>query len=243
MIQQTFLSSRSSKTRDISLNKFSASELLRLASSICNLSSGNILMIGGGMVLPEVIGYKRLRQRSDDLDFVVNNQGLQKLSKIYEIKPASLIIPNIGEGSYYSVKDGITIALFHDGVKGYDISKEVFAEGLEVKTSQGVVNTIPHELNIALKIRRGASKTHIYSKDALDFASTIVGLSLNGPGFDYENWARYMSQGVCTSCNLTRGNCIESLEEGVKNLEKKYRATVSNAASHCKEYTKEICMK
>ena len=55
--------------------------LLRAAAHYPALSPGNIAAIGGTLTLSQISNYKRLRLRSRDVDFIVNDRGLEAIFK------------------------------------------------------------------------------------------------------------------------------------------------------------------
>lgn len=218
-------------------NKFSEERLLKTASDVCALSVGDILVIGGGTVLQEIAGYKRLRNTSRDLDFITNENGLAELLNTYEF--------GVERGTIYTYADDVLIAFFHNHIRGYHIPDHIFENHIISKTSQGDVYMIQPELNIALKIRRGASKEenpHVYGKDGLDFATIVTGMYLRGDGFDTSVWRGYMESGVCNSCNLNEyTECMDVLEKGKVNLKKRYREPFDNVVSECRDAAQHFC--
>jgi len=228
------------------MNRFTEEEILSVASTVCSISPGNILLIGGGIILPQIIGYKRLRPRSDDLDFIANDKGISRALDQYDLQlePASRH-PEMHGVSQYTYLDGILVAISHNRIRGYEIPPMVHEEAMVRQTSQGTIHTITFELNTALKIRRGVSKTdrpHVYAKDGCDFASMVVSGYLSGEEFDIEKWFGYMDSGVCDSCNLTGSTkCMDQLAVGERNLESRYRDLFRNTLNECRNRVSEYC--
>src|SRR3989338_4471857 len=95
------------------INRFSEEQLLHVASAITSASPGNILLLGGGAALSEIAGYQRLRGRSDDLDFVANDQGLEALARQHDMRPWHV------EGTGYATfMDDVFVGVFHPTVRG-----------------------------------------------------------------------------------------------------------------------------
>ena len=221
------------------LNKFSEAHILKIASDICNISPSNILLIGGGMVLPEITGFKRLRARSNDLDFIVNGRGFSDALNSEMFQERNFV--ENGRIVYTSV-NGMTVALFVNGVRGYDIPREIYEFPIVKKTSLGIIYHIPWELNTALKIRRGLTKGHIYAKDAQDLASMVMGGEVNGNSFNVTALKGYMQNGVCDSCGLgSYLKCLEQLRQGTDNLRERERPAVLSVIDVCGSEFGEVC--
>lgn len=190
-------------------------ELLQIASYYCGLLPGSIVAIGGTLTLPEVSGYRRMRLRSNDVDFIVTDAGLECL-----LTEGDVVDLGFGNDVYGVVADDVIAAFFHKHIKGLRIPSGAFSEAVCHETSQGPIYTISGELNTALKLRRGISaKGRIYGKDALDTASTFTGMGLRGEEFDYASFADYMTSGTCVTCTLDSPfGCIRGLESGANHL-------------------------
>ena len=176
-------------------------KLLEVASYYSSISPGNIVAIGGTLTLPEISGYKRLRLRSGDVDFVVNDEGLEALLKEEPaIETFSLPEPHGVVASGYEVERmGVLAAFFHNEIRGFKIPEEAFSEATLKEASAGPVYVVPNELNLALKIRRGLEKIgEVYGKDGLDAGSTIMGMERSGKQFDSESFVKYLVEYVCS---------------------------------------------
>ena len=175
-------------------------ELLEVASYYSTLSERDILVIGGTLALPELSGYKRLRLRSRDVDFVVNDRGLETILADGPIKRQTdfpEIIqedpPEGEEGSYIAERNGLYATFYHNDVKGSRIPEKEFSEAILKKTSEGQVYVISNELNLTFKMLRGIQKKgYILGKDAQDAVSMIVGSHLSGPEFNAEKFRDYL---------------------------------------------------
>lgn len=223
------------------MNNFTEDELLDASSRICNSSPGNVLLIGGGTVLPGIIHFQRLRGRSDDLDFITNDEGFEALSSEYILNPAK----NMGindEECYYMYADRILVSFFYNHIRGLNIPEEAYQDCLVSHTTHGDIYTIRPELNIAFKLRRGMSKGHIYTKDGFDYASIISGLNADGMEFDSEALAEYLHAYGCESCIFSsKASCIHELEKGSSNLGKQYRDYFSNVSAKCVDAVSKYC--
>ena len=225
------------------MNRFSEEHLLRVASLICLASKGNILLIGGGAALPEIAGYKKLRPRSEDLDLIANGMGMRRLLQRYDFVPEHAFgLPRVDGGSQITYVNDVLVAVFQDNVRGYDLPREAFSDADIRRTSGGLVYAASPELNVALKTRRGLSRGHIYTKDALDFATMATGADLKGHKFDAEKWAQYMMGSVCDICELY-GNvtCVENLSVGSKNLKRTYRPIFEKTCEDCRDAIYDFC--
>ncbi len=210
-------------------------KLLNLAEKVCGFSPKNILLIGGGMISPSIVGFKKFRPHSNDLDFVVNDKGFDALFNSVNLK----VKESKDWKCFYSYDDDVLLAFFHSDIRGYEIPGQVYENPFIAPGRE--IFSVPPEMNIALKVRRGATRNHIYGKDAQDFASTILGLSGNG-GFDYGLWKECMVHGVCSSCRLPRGEfCIDALEKGFKHVRKRYMADFLESVKHCRDLAEDFC--
>jgi len=224
--------------------KLDENQLLKIAHFMCKLSPKNILLIGGGNVMTQTAGYKRMRDLSDDLDFITNDEGIAEVRRFFDLKKHYHNgTRSDGEVSYVN---GIVVMFFYEHIKGWKIPESAFESYVVNCTSAGQIYSVPPELNIALKIRRGSSKSpdpHIYGKDALDFATIHAGMTLGGKKFNAGDFARNMSCGVCQSCNLlSKTDCLRQLSVSSYQLQGKlreeYESTIRNCSSelerHCR---------
>jgi len=221
------------------LNRFSEEQVAKVASHVCSASPGNILLIGGGAVLPQITGSKRLRSRSDDLDFIADDRGLEVAYPIFGMRPAK----DIGmEGFHFAYVNEILVAVFNSEIKGYRIPDEAYSGALAKKTEHGTIYLAQPELNIALKIRRGSSKGKMYGKDGLDFAAICAGLESERTELDLDLLAFYMQGGVCQSCLLAEETeCMKLMYLQVQKAGKTYNAECRRGAERCGKKLSETC--
>ncbi len=221
-------------------------ELLKIAGFVCRYSPGNILLIGGGCVLSETAGYRRLRCTSDDLDFIVNDEGLSSVRNSLNIHKSE-INGEKHDGCSTTHINEVLIGLFHGHIRGWRIPDELFCNPKSVHTSGGEVYVIPAELNVALKIRRGASKTdnpHVYGKDALDTASMYLGMINRMEKFDSDYLISNLLNGVCSDCNLSGHNaCMHSLRRSESQVFDSDRLEYSRFMDECSSCVGKICRK
>ena len=97
-------------------------------------------------------------------------------------------------------------------------------ESIVKETTEGPVRIIRNELNLALKIRRGAQKIgELYAKDGLDAASTILGMRLSGQEFDSEVFGFYLVEEVCREYGLDQLlGYVSAFKGGANNLPKRH---------------------
>ncbi|HVY01323.1 MAG TPA: hypothetical protein VHA12_00985 [Candidatus Nanoarchaeia archaeon] len=218
-------------------------DLLRVASFVCRHSPGNILLIGGGCVLSETAGFRRLRGLSDDLDFIVNDEGLDAVKIPLNLGDA-FKNGQLASGGNVNYVNDILVGFFYREIKGWKIPEKVFAKPRVQNTSFGEVYMIPAELNLALKVRRGASredKPHIYGKDSVDSASIITGMRRRGESFDVNLFLQYLTHGVCVDCKLSGYlECINHLKVGGNQLfgmdREKYKDFIDSCRVGLSEY-------
>src|SRR3989338_4857724 len=169
-------------------------DLLKIANFVCNYAPGQILLIGGGCVLHETAGSLRMRNTSDDLDFIASTEGIaaieQPLCLNHTYRDGTMTA-----GARVAYVDDILLGFFHKEIRGWEIPSDIFKHPRVQRTSAGDIYMIPAELNVALKIRRGVSQSenpHVYGKDALDFASIHSGLYVNSKVFNSEVFIEHM---------------------------------------------------
>lgn len=210
-----------------------------MASTITSASPGNILLLGGGAALSEIAGYQRLRGRSDDLDFIANDQGLEALARQHDMKPWHV------EGTGYAtfVSD-VFVCVFHPTVHGLVVDASVYLAAIVRQTGQGPVHTVPVETNLAMKIRRGASRDqpHIYGKDGIDAATMVTGLRVLNTPFDHASFGAAM-QRTCESCRLGEPlACLDAIERyGSQQLPRKERPYFEGVVAICKRELEQQC--
>ncbi|MBI2663038.1 hypothetical protein HYX15_00725 [Candidatus Woesearchaeota archaeon] len=221
----------------ITENRFTEEHLLGVASKLCIVSPRNILLIGGTLVLPSVSGYKRLRLRSEDIDCISNDEGLNHLQeKGFNLR----YLDNLG--CYQTKVSGVLIAFFHNHIREYPLTSEIFQRAEEKRTFYGSIYAVPPELNIALKIRRGIKKGKIYGKDGLDLASTSAGMRNSGRDFSPEELRYYLSNGICAECELGEHlKCMNELEKAVHNVPSEDKEFFRGKISECKGSLSSLC--
>lgn len=223
--------------------KVEEGHILRIAHFVCSLSPENILLIGGGNVLTETAGYRRMRDVSDDVDFIANKEGMNAARTVFDLKNKYRNgAPSDGDVTY--VND-IVVMFFHNTLKGWLIPESVFRNYRIHATSVGLLYSIPPELNIALKIRRGSSlqrEPHIYGKDALDFATIHAGMSLGNSTFDTEQFAKNMSCGVCQSCRLSsKLACLKQIGKSHNQLPELLQSAYISTIRQCHSELERHC--
>jgi hypothetical protein len=223
-------------------NNFSEEHILGVASKLCAISPGNILLIGGALALPEVAGYKRLRNRSDDIDCVVSDAGLEQITEMLNLRRECELKPTQGEGCYFTYIRGMMVAFFQGDLRGYVLTPDIFDKSLRRSTTRGDVHIVRPELNIALKIRRGISKGKIYGKDGKDFATIVLGMEKKGEHFSAVMLKNYLSRGVCHECNLGASlSCLRTFEKYSEAVPKSERPTFARIAGECTQSLGDQC--
>jgi len=219
-------------------NIFSAVKLVKTAVDFCGLSKGNILLMGGALSLPEISGFRSVRERSSDLDFIVNSDGLSQIESVCNLKRYDEASKS---GAYMGNHDGVDLAFFLNDVKGFDVSG-VFSRAVHKRTEFWDVFTVPYELNAALKVRRGSLKKRMYGKDGLDFAVSVHSKKLSFEDFSARVFASYLKS-VCESCELGyRFACLYEFEKQVQNgLRLDERSLVFDKVSECRSALENQC--
>src|SRR3989338_3442937 len=220
-------------------------DLLKIANFVCNYAPGQILLIGGGCVLHETAGYPRMRNTSDDLDFSASTEGIAAIEQPLCLN-RTYRDGTMTAGARVAYVDDILLGFFHKEIRGWEIPSNIFKHPRVQRASAGDIYMIPAELNVALKIRRGASRLenpHIYGKDALDFASIHSGIYASGGVFDSEIFAAHMSHGVCRSCNLLSNRaCIQCVKKAEAQLPASARKAYAQTLEKCASLLEHCCI-
>lgn len=228
------------KKRSTTKNIFSSVKLVQTAVEFCNISKGNVLLMGGALSLPEISGFRSVRERSSDLDFIVNSDGLASVESVCNLKRYDEFSKS---GAYMGNRDGIDLAFFHNEVKGFDV-RDVFERAVQRKTSAGEVFTVPYELNIALKVRRGSSsaKKRMYGKDGLDFAVAVHSKKVSFGDFSAQVFASYLKS-ICAECELGyRFACLAEFSKQAQNgVRLEERSLVFDKVSQCRNSLEGQC--
>jgi len=195
--------------------------ILKTMVYICNLAPGKILVCGGAILHPTLLGLPRVRPYSDDIDFFIpKSSTLEKIRKKC----------SLGEmmGTPYSLINGVYAFLFVNRIKDLSL-KETEFNPIVFSTNEGLVYTLPLELIAALKLRRGIVRassgfstrrgTIFYGKDIIDSSGLV---NLGNP----ESFADYMNRYTYNSCGLNEPYiCARdfSSHPAVSNLHPSYR--------------------
>ncbi|MCX8178436.1 MAG: hypothetical protein N3D75_01245 [Candidatus Aenigmarchaeota archaeon] len=170
--------------------------ILRVIAFVCKFAPGEIMLLGGSMIHPEILGVRRARPPSLDIDFYTKKEGLERIHHLTEKHPKY--------GLPYTTIEGLTVGFYVGNIKGLEID----VKPVSVSTKFGIIYIIPPDLNAALKVRRGIQKKgEIYGKDIYDILAI---LSQEGSQFP-----EYMNRYVCPECNLrSKYGCIHEILNG-----------------------------
>ena len=215
---------------------------LKVASYYCALSPGNVLGLGGMLAIPEISGYARLRKGSEDLDFIVNDKGMESVSGHESLRKEKDFIPGSEAEWYVTEKDGVTVTILHNEIRGYRMPEKAFAEAVRRETAGRVLYTIPDELNAALKICRSTyQNSKIHGKDAFDITSTILGMQSSGREFNPEAFTDYLIE--ATISHAVPEDLLERLDQigkfAATNVRKKDRQSLLDTLEVSAEYVRE----
>jgi len=172
--------------------------VLKTMVEVCNLYPGKILVFGGSIVHPQILGLPRARKYSKDTDFFVPDESVLRLiGKKYKLDEM--------EGTSYSIINGLYAFFFVGRIKDLELQESQYSPQV-FNTSKGTVYTLPLELIAALKFRRGITRaaqglptrkgTVIYGKDVYD-VSALLSVS-----HDPRSFGNYMMMYTCPSCEL-----------------------------------------
>jgi hypothetical protein len=181
-------------------NSFTEEQLVRTSSEICMYNDGHIVLIGGQITLPSISGGKKYRSRSSELDFVVDDEGIESIEDMSFLKELDC---------FAFFREGIPCAAFYDNIKGLS-TEFVLDDIVKKETEYGTINHVSPERAVVMKFRRGAMKGHFYGKDALDYYSLAVAAGKNSPEINNDAIAAGVREHACPSCKIGKKyGCID----------------------------------
>ena len=188
------------------LERLEDKSVLELASQYGALSPGNILAIGQILAIPEISGYKRLVNGRDDMEFIVNDSGLEAILGRSEGLIEKHSLPESNAAWYSIQKNGRLAVFWHDiitfqrgePVSGYRIPEKVFYQSVRRETTGGVIYVAPVEFDTALKIRKNRYENFykMNPENALNASSAIIGMEMSGRDFDHRDFVDYLAEGI-----------------------------------------------
>ncbi len=154
----------------------SNNDLLEVSTGLYRNSGNDTIVIGGHVVLPELLGLRNMRRPSGDIDSVASEQGIRLLFNTTDL------YGNVHYGSkeceLFLELNGIPIGVSLDRIHDWVVTDDFRESSIEIETEQGEVRVASPEYQVMLKLRRGYHCIEIdrpfYGKDRIDIASMFL---------------------------------------------------------------------
>jgi len=157
--------------------------LLRASTELYRLSGEDTIVVGGHAVLPDFLGYRKMRKRSGDIDSVAREQGVRTLVSSggswedlhYGIREEELFL------SMSSVPVGVSLDKIHD----WDVPRDFRGSSIVFEVpGMGQLRVASPEYQIMLKLRRGRHcmdcNRPFYGKDRVDITNMLLASLYHG---------------------------------------------------------------
>jgi hypothetical protein len=138
---------------------------------INKLLKNNLIHIGGLSACSQILGFRPMRRVSNDLDFIINEEGIKLLDDYFHEKLFQTLDYYDLFLEYNNIPVGFDIEETHD----WKIPGDFFDSIVKLNLEGNIINSISPEYLISLKARRGILKNRFYGKDAIDTINVILG--------------------------------------------------------------------
>lgn len=182
-------------------------EILSASQRLTEKMKGNLILIGGQTVHPQILGYKGLRSPSDDLDGITNVLGIEALAKI---KHPLNFIPDYN--CLFTDFQNFPVFLVTEKVHDWHITYDFLNSIIPIS---GVRACAP-EYTIMMKTRRAQEKGRFFGKDILDIAALMLAPSFREElrHLDYEK----IKELVTSNTNISLACLIENVQKAYTQL-------------------------
>lgn len=150
--------------------KFDEDYLIQAMSEIDKALEGNVIVMGGFCACSKILGFRKIRRTSNDLDCVTNEEGIKLLHESFKDK----IFQTTNYGDVFLEYNHIPVGFDVDETHGWTIPPEFASDSRRFNFNFGGLTSISPEFLIALKARRSILKKRFYGKDAIDTANMIL---------------------------------------------------------------------
>ncbi len=155
--------------------RFNAEELVQKAAVLDTILNHELIVIGGIVVSPQLLGYRQMRRPSNDLDTVTTENGIRILHREFGQNGRNdSFFRTVNYGDifldYGKVPCSFDVAVTHSWTIPFDFYQRIKT----ISIGEGQVNVIAPEYLITLKIRRCIRAERIYGKDILDIANVLL---------------------------------------------------------------------
>ena len=150
--------------------KFDEEILVNSMTELNKILEGNVITMGGFSACYKLLGFRKMRRVSNDLDCVINEEGLKLLydhfgDEIFQTK-------NYGDIflEYNNIPVGFDLGETH----GWIIPPSFFKDLKRFNFNGKKLTSISPEFLITLKARRSILKDKFFGKDAIDTANILL---------------------------------------------------------------------
>ena len=149
---------------------FEEDYLVNSMAEINNFLKGNVIVMGGFCACSKILGFRKMRRASNDLDCITNEEGFHLLNKHFN----GQIFQTSSFGDLFLEYHKIPVGFDIDETHDWKIPQQFLDDVRTFNFPSGEITSISPEFLIALKARRSIMKKRFYGKDALDTANMVL---------------------------------------------------------------------
>ena len=194
---------------------------------ISNTLDGDVVVIGGFCVHPKLLGFRKMRKLSNDLDCITDEKGIKTLYENFKGR----LFQTTNYGDVFMEYNTLPFSFDTEETHGWKIPHDFYLDSVEFNIKNTPLNTISPEYLITLKSRRAMEKGRVFGKDKLDTANVILAPYFNkdteNKKLDYVNLEK--------TASLIRQHSFNNLEQA-----KNYIESLGQAKDHLKKSEREI---
>jgi hypothetical protein len=160
-------------------NRPSSDHILRSMAEMDEIMGKHVIAFGGFCVHPSILGFRKMRKSSNDLDCITDEEGVTMLNERFHGNPMFFRTENYGDLflEYNGVPFSFDVGETHD----WKIPQDFFERSTRFFVNYGGINSVSPEYLLALKIRRSVKTGKVFGKDKLDFANVVL-----APNYRYD---------------------------------------------------------
>ncbi|MDP3986826.1 MAG: hypothetical protein Q8P81_01220 [Nanoarchaeota archaeon] len=151
-------------------NRPSEETLVKYMAEIDALLKSNVVVMGGFCANPSVLGFRKMRRTSNDLDCVTDGDGIQSLKETFDGR----LFRTENHGDVFLDYNGVPVGFDVRETHSWEVPQSLAYSSRRIESAFGGFNVISPEFLIALKARRSILKGRYFGKDALDTANLLL---------------------------------------------------------------------
>ncbi len=149
---------------------FDEDYLIRAMTELDEISEGNLIVMGGFCACSKILGFRKMRRTSNDLDCTTNEEGLNLLYQRFGAE----LFQTTDYGDVFLEYQGIPVGFDIDETHGWKIPESFEQDARRFSFETGNLTSISPEFLITLKARRSILKNRFYGKDAVDSLNILL---------------------------------------------------------------------